>query len=188
MINKYLNVLLYTALSIFILAEQAIANEVDCTSHKGEEYDALTCLAEQYFQVGLYKKSIEKYLQASKIDIFEVPNYELDTKLAHAYLLSGNIEKAQYYIERSRLALSVLTGIYTCVETDDDRIFVIEDKAGQPLMSKVARDATLVMCGAAYDYIYNPRNQLFDNVVSDGNFVQYHLIVDELIKKRLTIK
>ena len=188
MINKYINILLYAALSACIFAGQAVANDVDCSSYNEEEYDALTCHAEQYFQVGLYKKSIEKYLQASKIRVFEVPNYELDAKLAHAYLLSGNIKKAQYYIERSRVVLSVLTGIYTCVETDDDRIFVIEGEAGQPLMSKVARDATLVMCGAVYDYIYNPRNQLFDNIVSDGKLVEYHLMVDELIKKRLEIK
>ncbi len=177
-------------LSVLILPGYSTAVVPDCDAveliEHQEEYNSLVCLGEKYFRVGLYKKAVDQYLDASAVKFHESPNYRLNARIAHAYLLMGDIEKASHYIKRSELTLSLLAGIYSCEEGNNGIAFFISDGKG-PVVSVVGNDVVSVMCGGAYQYIYNDRFKSFSAVVLEGRLSEYHTVVAKLIEERKSL-
>jgi len=177
----------------FFLSNVAIGNtcenKIDPTHMDNYEY--LVCEGDDKFKKGLYEKASEDYLSASKIKFVEVPNYKLNAKIAHAFLMSGDVDKAKHYIEKSELILSVLTGIYSCEEREDVGVELTDENIGDfhfiskdgitPLDSPLNKEVMLVMCGGAYSSFYNTQSKTFKGVVSDGKLVEEHMNIYHLI-------
>ena len=148
-----------------------------------EKYNESVCHGMRYFQLGLYKQAADHYLSASAIKFPEPPNYRLNARIAHDYLLMGNLQEANHYIARSALTLSLLSGIYSCEEDENGLPFVSKD-GRKPLASSVNKVVAASMCGGAYTYIYNKRFKQLSAVVLEGELIQYHLMVAKLINER----
>ena len=182
---RYLLILSVLMLPGYSIAAVPSCDAVELIEHQ-EKYNTLVCLGEKYFRVGLYKKAVDQYLDASSIKFHELPNYRLNARIAHAYLLMGDLEKASYYIKRSELTLSLLAGIYSCEEGNNETAFFISDGKG-PVISVVGNDVASVMCGGAYDYIYNSRSKTLSAVILEGKLSEYHTVVAKLIDERKSL-
>lgn len=136
--------------------------------------------------MGIYKNAIEQYENARKIRFPESPNYRLNARFAHAYLLMGDTQKAVYYVQRSEITLSLLSGIYSCEEDEKELPFISKD-GGIPLKSELAREVAVAMCGGAFDYIYHDRFKSLSAVVLEGLLTKYHLSVAYLVDKRVAL-
>lgn len=183
--HRYLFVLLTLIFSNYSHSVSRSCESIELIDGQ-EKYNSLVCEGINNFHVGLYNEAVSKYLSALEIRFLELPNYRLNARIAHAYLLSGNLERADHFIKRSELTLSLLAGIYSC-EVNENELFFISKDGQHPLISSVSTEIASEMCGGAYDYIYNNRFKTLSAVVIEGQLAEYHSMVMKLIKERNTL-
>lgn len=160
----------------------SVCSEVEVIEGQ-EKYNEFVCVGINYFNIGLYGRAIEEYKKALKIKFYEFPNYKLNARVAHAYLLLGDIDKAVHYSERSEITLSLLSDVYSC-EEDENQIPFISKDGKKPLSSPLGREVAEEMCGDAYAYIYNSRFKKPSAMILEGELAKYHELVAKLIKER----
>ena len=122
-----------------------------------KHYNDLVCHAVALAESNDYSGAIDALSKASKIHFFESPNFLLYPRLGFLYFKSGNPEIAREYFEKAELSLKIYTKVYTCHETDKGfEVVRISWGSMHRIRSKYAEEVKKVMCGAAYDHIYNP--------------------------------
>ncbi|CAN0436996.1 unnamed protein product, partial [Ectocarpus sp. 13 AM-2016] len=77
-------------------------------------YAELLCSGLAKMALGLHGEALKDFEAAARIDIHEVPNFEIYTYLAHAQLLLGDQDTYRESITKSELALFVWSGTYHC--------------------------------------------------------------------------
>ena len=137
------------------------------------EYNRLVCRGVARQDAGDYAGAVSAFDQALGIRFIDVPNFKLFPRLALTAALAGDTTRAHAALERARLSLSVLTGIYRCSETDEG--YELVDADGESLAGAAAGDVVGRMCGAAYDYYY--RRTSLRALAHDCELVTYYLSV-----------
>ena len=141
-------------------------------------YNKLVCEGIHAMDSGDSKSAIDALEKAENIKFPESPNYKLFPRLADAYFRIGDMNNAHLYLERSRLALSLVVGVMHCEETDSG--FYIAQFASSKVDSPQNRDVATSMCGAAYDDIYEGRT--LESTLSDSKLIEYYLAVKKKIE------
>lgn len=183
--NQFLALSLFIAMNVmtFPYSSNAEAKVPGCEAIRSVGYpDAAyvehMCQGIEELKNGFYEKAIVNFEKAEKIDFFEAPNFESYSYLAHAHLLSKNIDKYREYIKKSELALSVLTGIFAC-DFDGHQPILLDDSRVRlegPFVQEVANE----MCAEAYLYIYSPSARTLKIIEWDGKLVSYFLHVKQM--------
>lgn len=174
-------------LVVLVIWTQSVYGGAACgtleTIEDGFNYNILVCSGEKKFRLGLYKEAIEQYSEASKIKFLDYPNYRLNTKIAHSYLLLGDLNRAEHYLEKSRIILKLLAGTAICEENESTPFFQIRDKA-KVLESPASIEVSLSMCGAAYDSIYSRNYKTAERTAFEKELEKYYMHVVELFNVR----
>lgn len=139
----------------------------------GKDYNSLVCQGHEAMSVGNYRSAIDLLEKAAAIHLFETPNYKLYPTLALAYFKTGNEEKAKEYLEKARLALSIVVGIMHCEDTDSS--FYIAEYETQVVDSKYNKDIAQTMCGEAYEEAYAGRT--LKGIAADAELIKYYFSV-----------
>lgn len=186
MVPKYLLVCTFIFISFISVVEAKPTCDAPETLEYHDDYNNYVCSGISNFQVGLYSDAIKQYESAQKLHLHEYPNFMLNARIAHAYLLKGDIKQASDYIQRSEISLSVLSGIYTCEYYENDFPF-ISANGRTPIESDLAPEIAITMCSEAHLYVYNARSKNLRAVVADGLLTQYHLLVAGLVAQRIAL-
>jgi len=116
--------------------------------------------------------------EAMGIRLSELPNFKLYPRLALAYWKSGDKERANDTLQKGRLALLVLVGVYHCLE--HDRGFSLADRYGDAVNEPFAEELARRMCGAAYEYIYV--RESLRSFARDAPLVENYLRIEAIIR------
>jgi hypothetical protein len=128
---------------------------------------------------GRFAEAARDFEQALAIRLFEIPNFQLFPKLALAYSRAGDKRAARLNLERGRIALSLLVGVYHCDETPTGYLL---DEAGTPLEGPQASEIMRRMCGAIYEHIYTSSS--LEGFVWRARLVEYYFTVAKEIEGR----
>jgi tetratricopeptide (TPR) repeat protein len=143
------------------------------TVSSNQEYNELVCAGIDAMHQGKYRDAINLLERAGNISILEYPNYKVYPLLALAYSKAGFQKKAKENLERARLSLSVLVGIYHCTETGDG--FYISQGIDVKVDSQFNDDVAKKMCGEAYDYVY--KIDSLETVVANAKLIESYFSI-----------
>ncbi len=125
-----------------------------------------------------YEEAIKSFEAALALHLFETPNFELFPQLAWAYFKAGDLKKAEDSLVKAELSLSVFAGIFKCEEGEGG--FYLRDKNGARRTGTISDEVTAIMCGAAYDYIYEHRS--LERVLLEAEIVKRYFDVKQRIE------
>nr|VFJ50500.1 MAG: hypothetical protein BECKDK2373C_GA0170839_102910 [Candidatus Kentron sp. DK] len=143
----------------------------------GPEYNQLVCDGARLMAQGYYGEATKAFEAAMKIPFLDMPNFKLFPRLALAYFMAGEREKATENLEKADLSLSVLTGIVRCKE-DDRGLFFLVHESGKRIDNI---DIVHRMCGAAYDYFYGRYS--LEQVLQDAELVRRYFDIRDRIQQ-----
>ncbi|WP_145973481.1 hypothetical protein [Candidatus Phaeomarinobacter ectocarpi] len=170
-----------SALCLSLIAPKTAAaancSEPELLEDHHEEYNKLICDGVRDVQEHDYSRAVDSFENALAIRLHEQPNFQLFPKLAWASFKAGQTEKAEVALEKARLSLSVFTGILKCEEHEDG--YQLMNPHGEPVTERLSDQVTLVMCGAAYDYVY--QRQSLERVLEEAAMVERYLDVKHRI-------
>ena len=106
------------------------------------------------------------------------PNYKPFARLAIAYWRAGDRAKARTAVEKSRLSLMLLTGIYRCNPTPAGAQLVDQDN--KRLAGPAAQDIENRMCAESFKS-YFVRTSL-DSFVADAKLIEVYEAARKLIR------
>ena len=128
-------------------------------------------------RTGVYENAIASFEKAEEIDFFEAPNFESYSYLAHAHFLANNIEKYREYIDKSELALSVVSGTFLC--SFESYWPVLVDGSNRRIEGEFAQEVANEMCAEAYAHIYSA-GAAPERIAWDERLSAYFLKVKQL--------
>lgn len=132
-----------------------------CDTHELQQgevaYNRLVCDGLSAYDRGQYWVAIEAFEIALNERLFEYPNFELLPRLALAYHLVGETEKAQETIALAELTFSIFFGVIRCRE-EDNNYWLAMDWSGEAFEHPLAERAINRMCGAILEPIYEPNS------------------------------
>jgi hypothetical protein len=120
-------------------------------------YDDLVCTGIAMMVRHDYRRAIDSFERALKINLFEWPNFMLLPRLALAYHRAGDRAKAAEMLEKAELTLQVFTKMLACVATDgDNNSIIIHNYPGPiyPIKSPYHQEVVKIMCGDAFESNY----------------------------------
>jgi len=134
---------------------QVVQQEESCDvpelSREYPQYDTLVCEGVTAMATGEFQAAINYFERAMDVRFHEYPNFQLFSRLALAYWRAGHVETALTTLEKARLSLNLLIGVYTCLETDQGFQFL--DDRGVEINRPEAVEVKRRMCDAiAIDY------------------------------------
>lgn len=159
--------------------EAAIDCDVPEVIEGHHDYNKFVCIGVEQVQEQKYEKAIKSFEAALALHLFETPNFELFPQLAWAYFKAGDLKKAEDNLEKAELSLSVFTGILECGESEGG--FYLHDQNGVRRTGKINDEVTAIMCGAAYDYIYE--RQSLERVLLEAGIVKRYFDVKQRIEE-----
>lgn len=113
-------------------------------SHK--EYVNLLCEGRRALNSSEYNRAIEVYDKASKITLFEFPNFQVYPKLACAHCKNGDSNRGLKLLEDFDAMLKIYAGEVRCVDKDGT------------MNPNVPKGVKNVMCGEIYYSYYENHN------------------------------
>lgn len=146
-----------------------------------KSYNKLVCEGIDSMSQGNYDVAISSFEQAMKQSIYEVPNFKLYPRLALAYSLNGNKDKAKENLEKAELSLLVFSRIYKCVEGDKG-YFIAKESWGQEYKvdSPYREEIANRMCGAAYENMYE--RESLEDILIESKLVKNYLEIKRKIE------
>lgn len=148
------------------------------TVSSNQKYNELVCGGIDAMHQGKYDDAINLLEKAANTPLLEYPNFKVYPRLALAYSKIGNQKKAQANLEKARLSLSVLVGIYHCSETGDG--FFIAQGVDVKVDSQFNDEIAKQVCGEAYDYVYELDS--LDTVVANAKLIENYLSIRDQIE------
>jgi hypothetical protein len=142
------------------------------------EYDALVCRGLDKFSHGRYAASATDFETALGIRLGGAPNYKLLARLAISYWRAGDRAAARVNLEKSRLSLMLLTGIYHCNPTPVGGQLVDQDN--KRLTGPPAQDIEIRMCADSHK-AYFVRTSL-ETFVADAKLIEVYEAARKLIR------
>jgi tetratricopeptide (TPR) repeat protein len=147
-----------------------------------DQYNRLVCDGIRAMADGNQSQAVDSFEKALGIQLFEYPNFVLLPRLALAYWSAGRVEDAYATLEKARLTLLVLVGIYRCQERESDWTYQLVDASGQLVRERYAEEINSLMCGAAYVDIYALDEwRSLESFVVDGQLVDHYLRIRAII-------
>jgi hypothetical protein len=139
-------------------ASPSIAQECDVLElFDNETYNEMVCAGVAQMESGDHGGAITNFQNALKIHLFEFPNFKLFSRLALAQHNAGDSAAAAVSLEKASMTLLVYTRAIRCIEkTEAPHFGLVVSSGGQTyeLSSLRHNEIANIMCGAAYDYIY----------------------------------
>ena len=139
---------------LFALPVAGQRAELYCNKNGTTPFDLAACEGVEALVSGAAADAVQSFERALGSRIHEFPNFKLLTPLAVAQYRTGDTERAQRTLELARITLNVFTGYYGCDEGEGG--FSIR-APGARLDPELAMEAARRMCGAAYEYVYEPQ-------------------------------
>jgi tetratricopeptide (TPR) repeat protein len=143
------------------------------TVSSNQEYNELVCAGIDAMHQGKYQDAINLLERAGNISILEYPNFKVYPLLALAYSKVGDQKKAKENLEKARLSLSVLVGIYHCTETVDG--FYISHGINVKVDSQFNDNVARKICGESYDYVYDVDS--LETVVANAKLIESYFSI-----------
>lgn len=172
--------LIFGFLFVTNFAKAGVGCDVPELIEGNQKYNELVCAGVLHMHEKNYKEAINAFESALGTPLFEIPNFELLPRLAWAYSQAGDFQKAQGYLAKAELALSVFTGLLECRETKAG--FYLQGRYGERISGENSNEIAARMCGAAYDYIYKHRS--LKRVVQDAELIKNYFDVKQRIEKK----
>ncbi len=166
--------------STFACANGVVACDVPELVDGHSEYNALVCSGLRKMEEQKYNESVVLFEKALNIPLFETPNFELLPRLALALYRAGETKKSESVLLKAEMALSVFTGLMKCEETATG--FNLRRVNGVRLTNQASHDAAAIMCGAAYDYVYD--RQTLERVLLEGELVRNYFEIKRQIRPK----
>ena len=165
-----------------LFAANATAKECQAVElHGYEVYDKLVCSGISLMEKHEFREAVKAFEKASQISLHEFPNFKLLPRLALAHFYLGDTEKALQTLGKAELSLMVLARMVRCQEKNDRYSLVWNSgDAPQKVNSSYHDEVAGIMCGTAYEYIYEAHE--LETVVYDASLVQEFLKAKEAIK------
>lgn len=150
-----------------------------------DAYNELVCRGIRSMATGQHPNAVRDFERALAVDLFEYPNFALFPRLAMAYWRAGRAPEATAALEKARLSLHVLVGIYRCRERQPDSKWVLVTVAGDAVSHEFADEITARMCGAAYSDMYTfDESRPLESFAKNGKLVSHYLHIREIIGGR----
>ena len=155
---------------------EASNTKVSCNAievYKGNDnYNHLLCSGIEYMNKKKYKDAINKFEKAMQVNLLEFPNFKIYTRLALAYFLYKDEKKAKENIQKAELSLLLYVRIIYCKDYKESYILV--DKYHNYISQQYSNEISNLMCGAAYEYIYNAT---LESIAYDSELIKYFVYV-----------
>ena len=163
-----------TLLLLLLLSAPAVAQAQTCRAPErvqgAAEYNRMVCDAVSRFEAKDYASAADLLERASKLELYEYPNYRVLPRLALTYAHLGKSEQARILLAQVRLSLEVLYRLSRCIETSNG--FGLVDERG-PLPSDSSTHAVVArMCGEVYQGLYEQSN--LDSLSGDLPLIQMY--------------
>lgn len=155
-------------------------NAPERTAHY-QAYNDLLCEGIAQLEAGHADAAVHSFEELVSLRIHEAPNYAPLSLMALAYWRNGEAEQAQETLTKAKLSLEVLVRVVECVENHDGLAHL--NRGGTRLSGAIAEEIGNLMCGAAYEYIYEQKS--LEIVHGDAQLIQrYFDVRDEIKGKR----
>ena len=148
-----------------------------------KDYNNFLCSGIAQMKEEKYSDAVSSFKSALSIRLFEIPNFELYSRLAMAHFKAGDIENAKRSLLAAELSLSILIGVLTCVEVDVEDFgvsYIVVNEYGDRLSGDVLEEVVNKMCGAAYDYYYDQSS--FAVTLSNAELIKRYLAAKKSIE------
>lgn len=134
----------------------AAAQETQCDAPElvagNAHYNELVCHAVDLVRRQDYANAVEVLEGAMRMTLYDSPNFRLYPLLALAYWRGGDSVRAKENLEKARLSVLVLTGVYRCEESRSGGLLL--GSYGKTVGDRRAVEVSRRMCGAAYEDLY----------------------------------
>ena len=166
------------------VAQGAPCQALELVEPGGPRYNALVCQGIASMEHGANKEAIQALEEANTIRFPDMPNFKLFPRLTLLYWRSGDRHKAGENLEKARLSLMILIGVYRCAETPTG--FLVLTPRGDRVEGTRVEEIRRRMCGAAYEayYGYNDgpfNDELLERIAADARLVENYLRVAKAI-------
>jgi len=151
----------------------------DFVGGAADDYSKTICAARKLMKEGKNSQAAELLVRASRLMLFEEPNFRALPDLALTQYLSGQLVEAKRTIILAEYTLGVLVGMYSCVEDERDGHYSIWSSAEIDFVPAIAELAAERMCGAAYDGYYEYAD--LESFVVDAELVKHYLEIRKAI-------
>ena len=189
MMNEYLQMKNWNQLVVgisFILTSTCVESAATCDAPELFEshavYNELVCSGIEKMQEKQYGEAAFLFKKALATPLFEMPNFELLPRLALAYLEVGDLKKAKHILRKAELSLLVFSGQVECKEEEDG--FYLSWSNELRVDNGHSYETAKIMCGAAYDYIYERRS--LERVLQEAELVKNYFNVQQRVLTEMT--
>lgn len=146
-------------------------------------YNHEVCSGITMMEQGNNRDAIVHFEEALRMNLLELPNFYLLPRLALAYSYTGAFDRSQELLQAAELSLRLYTRLLQCKYYDDGYSIVrVVGGRTYKVHSPVADQVVSMMCGEAYDYIYETDD--LTAILRDAELVEHYLSIKRSIVGR----